>query len=71
MDCRDCEHLNINTIERGAACKFGLRPETCGRFELADCLKAMVDKEAQLGCEYGTYCAGEDKVFYPSGVLEQ
>jgi len=63
--CRDCENLDINTIDRGAGCKLRLRPETCGRFELAKCYKALVEKEAKLGCEYGTYCDGEDRVFYP------
>lgn len=65
MDCRYCEFLDINTIDRGAACRFGLPPETCGRFELAQCYKDMVEKEARLGCEYGTYSDGRDRVFYP------
>jgi len=69
MDCRYCEQLDINTIERGAACKFGLRPETCGRFKLAECYKVLVEEEAKSGCEYGTYCDGEDKVFYPTAGL--
>ncbi len=68
MDCRECEHLDINTIDRGATCKFGLQPETCGRFELAECYKAQVGEEARLGCEYGTYSDGEDRVFYPEEV---
>lgn len=70
MDCRYCEHLDINTIEGGATCKFRLQPETCGRFELAECYKALVKEEARQGCEYGTYCDGEDKVFYPSVGLK-
>ena len=49
MDCRFCEHLDINTIDRGATCKFRLRPETCGRFELAECYKALVEEEARQG----------------------
>ena len=65
MECRHCEHLDINTVDRGAGCKFGLQPETCGKFELAKCFKATVEKEARLGCEYGTYSDGEDKIFYP------
>lgn len=69
MECRYCESLDINTIDRGAACKFGLHPDTCGKFELAECFKAAVDKEAELGCEYGTYSDGDDRVFYPGGVL--
>lgn len=68
MDCRYCEHLDINTIDRGATCKFRLRPETCERFELAECYKALLEEEARLGCEYGTYSAGEDRVFYPEGA---
>ncbi len=44
MDCRYCEHLDINNlIDRGAACKFGLRPETCGRFKLAECFDTPQD----------------------------
>ena len=68
MDCRYCEHLDINTTEGAATCKFRLRPETCGRFELAECYKELVKKEARLGCEYGTYCDGGDRVFYPEGA---
>lgn len=67
MNCRYCNHLDINTIDRGAGCKFGLVPETCGRFELAECHIAMVEKEARMGCDYGTYSDGEDRIFYPVG----
>ena len=28
-------------------------------------IEATVEKEARQGCEYGTYCDGEDKIFYP------
>jgi len=68
MECRFCENLDINIIDRGSTCKFRLRPETCGRFELAECYKALVEEEARLGCEYGTYCDGKDRVFYLEGA---
>lgn len=28
-------------------------------------VKAIVEEEERNGCEYGTYCNGEDKIFYP------
>ncbi len=30
--------------------------------------KVLVEKEARSGCEYGTYCDGDDRVFYPEGA---
>ena len=39
-----------------------------GRYKLVkqdEDTEALVDKEAELGCEYGAYSDGEDRVFYP------
>ena len=39
-DCRYCEHLkeaNPPWEKYIGKCKFGLRPDSCGRFELAKC----------------------------------
>jgi len=51
FDCRYCKHLVDVSAPRAkyiGRCEYRLEPETCGKFELAECYEGHDPREDQI-----------------------